>query len=107
MKKIFMTAALGLTMVGILAACSSGPSAEDQFLTSVRAALDTGFSDSELIGVARGACDAVAAGGGQQALQQLILGSGLSPYDYGLVVGHGVTHLCPEQGDAFDAIQGR
>lgn len=107
MNKILTTVLTGLTMMAALTGCATGADAEQQFLTSVRATLDTGFSDSELIGVARGACDAVAAGGGQQALQQLILGSGLSPYDYGLVVGHGVTHLCPEQGDAFDAIQGR
>lgn len=107
MKKILMAFTLGLAVTGTLAACSSGPSAEDQFLTSVREALDTGFSDSELIGVARGACDAVAAGGGQQALQQLILGSGLSPYDYGVIAGHGVTHLCPDQSEAFQTIVGR
>lgn len=107
MKKILTTSLSGLLVAIALAGCATAADAEQEFLTAVRESLDTGFSDSELIGVARGACDAVAAGGGQQALQQLILGSGLSPYDYGVVAGHGVTHLCPDQSDAFQTIVGR
>ena len=103
MKKILTTVAVGLSMAALLTGCS-GPSAEEQFVANVRESLDTGFSDSELIGVARAACDAVAAGGGQQALQELIMSSGLSPYDYGSIVASAEMYLCPEQADAFEAI---
>ncbi len=105
MKKIPAAAAAAL-IVASLAGCASGPSAEDEFLSAVREDLDTGFSDSELIGVAREACEDVADGGGQQALQRLILASGPAPYDYGLVVGHGTTYLCPDQSEAFQTITG-
>jgi len=105
MKKISAAAAAILMLVS-LASCANGPNAEAQFLSAVREDLDTGFSDSELLGVAREACQAVADGGGQQALQRLILTSGLAPYDYGLIVGHGTTYLCPEQSEAFQTITG-
>jgi hypothetical protein len=105
MKKIPAAAAAAL-IVASLVGCAGGPSAEDEFLSAVRTDLETGFSDSELLGVAREACEAVADGGGQQALQRLILASGLAPYDYGLVVGHGTTYLCPDQSEAFQTITG-
>jgi len=103
MKTIFTAALLGVALAGSLTACS-GPNAEDEFVSVVRDSLDTAYSDSELIGVARDACDAVAAGGGGQALQQLALASGMTANDYGFVVGVASTTLCPEQADAFDTI---
>jgi hypothetical protein len=104
LNKTLKTATAALLVLGSLTACSTGSDAEARFLAAVREDLETGFSDSELIGVARDACEAVANGGGQQAIQQLILTSGLSSYDYGLVVGNGATHLCPDQVAAFEAI---
>ncbi len=76
MKKILLRTAVGLAIAATLSGCS-GANAEEGFLSAVREGLDTRFSDSELLGVARDACDAVADGGGQQALQRLILSSGL------------------------------
>lgn len=61
-----------------LAGCSVGPDAEQEFVSEVHAQLDTGFSESELVGLARDACDAVADGGGQQALQRLAMASGMT-----------------------------
>jgi hypothetical protein len=102
-KKILTTATMALVAATILTACT-GANAEEEFLVAVRGSLDTGFSDSELLGVARDACNAVANGGGEQALQQLIMSSGLAPYEYGVIAGHGVTYLCPDQAEAFDTI---
>lgn len=104
MKKILTAITLGLAVAGTLSACSSGPSAEDEFVSVVRESLDTGYSDSELLGIARDACDAVAAGGGQQALQQLAMESGMTVYDYGVVVGVASTSICPEQEEALKAL---
>jgi hypothetical protein len=103
MRNMTTALAIGIAMLA-LSGCAAGPSAEDQFVAEVRAYLDTGFSDGELISLARDACDAVAAGGGQQAIQELAADSGMSASDYGGVLASGVTYFCPDQEEAFDAI---
>lgn len=107
MNTSLKAATAALLVLGSLTACTAGTSDEAGFLAGVREDLDTGFSDSELLSVARDACEAVANGGGQQAIQQLILASGLSSYDYGVVVGNGATYLCPDQTAAFEVIYSR
>lgn len=94
------------SVVLALAGCASGPSPEEEFASAVRADLETSYSDSELVAIAQDACDAVADGGGQQTLTELLLDSGLSPQDYGVVAGHGVNHLCTDQREAFQDLFG-
>jgi len=106
MNRSILIAVVFVTGAVALAGCSAGPDSKEQFLSEVRAQLDTGFSDSELVSLARDACDAVADGGGQQALQRLAMASGMTAYDYGVVVGQGVNHLCSEQQEAFRTIVG-
>ena len=78
------------------------PTPEQRFVTEVRAQVDTTQSDDELLALGEWTCEAIE--GGKMALAAVIVGSGMSSYQVGVVAGVATTHLCPDLADEMEAI---
>lgn len=108
---------LGLLVTGAVGVYGAGqlgygplavPSAADKahFLANVRdkAKPKVDFSDARLFKIGNDVCKAARDGGGRLALVGLVLDSGTTAYNVGVIGGSAGMYLCKDQGKAIDEL---